>query len=176
MAEGQPVGQLFPKWKQLDPRLSPARPSRRPRAGRSVPRRRAARFTRTRPQLRNLSSFQGFSARLSPARPAALRDNASPGEPNSVPTVLPSVGFTGSLVDDLAGAFAFSPRFRGHLRLASLSRLVLDGETEITMTAGTRSRGPKVRSRTPRERVESRDLCFTGRGSLFDSNSVRMEE
>ena len=43
-------------------------------------------------------------------------------------------------VDDLVGAFAFSARFRGHLRLALLSRLILDGETEITMTAGTRSR------------------------------------
>jgi putative transposase len=36
--------------------------------------------------------------------------------------------------------------------------------------------GPKVRSRRPRERVERRDLCFAGRGSLFDSNSVRVEE
>jgi hypothetical protein len=62
------------------------------------------------------------------------------------------------------------------LRLSPLSRLIVDGETEITMTAGIRSRRTKERSRMPRERVESRALRFTGRGSLFDSNSVRVEE
>ena len=107
-------------------------------------------------------------------RPKAVRQTDF--EPSLVPTVLPSVGFTGSPVDDLAGAFAFSARFRGHLRLALLSQLVTDGKTEITMTAGTRSRRAKRCSRRPRERVESRDLCFTGRGSLFDSNSVCMEK
>lgn len=60
--------------------LALIRPTRgQPHAGHNVPPRRAARFTRTQPQLRNPSIFQGFSARLSPARSARLRDNASSG-------------------------------------------------------------------------------------------------
>ncbi len=95
---------------------SPGLPLCRGRRGRSVPPRRAARFTRTHPQARNSSIFQGFSARLSPAHPATLRDNASSGEPKyPVHQVGWTFWFTEASRRSL-GASAFLASPRGHLR------------------------------------------------------------